>query len=301
MSFLITKIIRAFLLPPLNVLVLSGVGFLVLKRHPRLGHALLIVSWLLLFTLSIPLVGRNLRGSLENTSPLRVRDVLNKADAIVVLGGGVYLNAPEYGRDTVTGTVLERLRYAARLHRLTGKPILVTGGKPQKATLPEGEVMKEALENDFGVPVQWVEAQSSTTRENAYFSAAILQPHDIRRIYLVTHAMHMPRAQAVFEHAGFHVVPAPTMYVTVRSRLTLFDFLPSSSVLAVSYNALHEWIGRLWYWVREENRHTGEERGAFRGRFFARCCRGRSFPLSRESSKSAKGAAQKPGCPPARA
>jgi uncharacterized SAM-binding protein YcdF (DUF218 family) len=263
MNFLVTKIVRAFLLPPLNVLVLSGVGFLALKRHPRLGRTLLIVSWLLLLTLSIPFVGRKLRGSLENTSPLRVHEVFNKADAIVVLGGEVYLDAPEYGSDTVTGTVLERLRYAARLHRLTGKPILVTGGNPQKATLPEGEVMKEALENDFGVPVRWVEAQSNTTWENAYFSAAILQPHDIRRIYLVTHAMHMPRAQAVFERAGFHVVPAPTMYATGRNRLALFDFLPSSSVLAASYNALHEWIGRFWYWVREENRHTGEDRGGF--------------------------------------
>ena len=247
MSFLFSKIISAFLLPPLNLLVLSGLGFLVLKSRPRLGRNVLIVSWLLFYGLSTPIIGRALCLSLENTPSLQIHTALNSADVIVVLGRGVYSNAPEYGGDTVTGNVLERLRYAAKLYRLTGKPLLVTGGNPQNTTLTEGAVMKDALINDFGVPVKWVEERSRTTWENAYFSAAILQPQNIRRIYLVTHAVHMPRAQAVFEQVGFQVIPAPTMFATTRNQFTVFDFLPSSAALEVSSVALHEWIGRLWY------------------------------------------------------
>jgi uncharacterized SAM-binding protein YcdF (DUF218 family) len=249
MDFLATKIIAAFLLPPLNLLVLSGLGILLLTSRPRLGRRLIVVSWLLLYALSLPAIGGALLRSLEHTSPLPPAGALPDADAIVVLSGGIYLKAPEYGQDTVGGHVLERLRYAARLHRLTGKPILVTGGNPQDAAIAEGDAMREALVNDFHVPVQWVENQSKTTRENALFSASLLQKHGIHRIYLVTHAAHMPRAQAAFERAGFQVIPAPTMFTTKRDKVDPRVLLPNPSTLLLSYYAMHEWIGQLWYLI----------------------------------------------------
>ncbi len=52
----------------------------------------------------------------------------------MVLGGGRYRDAPEYGNDTVGEYTLVRLRYAAKLHRETGFPLLVTGGRPMEAT-----------------------------------------------------------------------------------------------------------------------------------------------------------------------
>ena len=96
------------------------------------------------------------------------------ADAIVVLGAGSYLKAPEYGADTVGEAGLFRLRYAARLQRETGRPVLVTGGKPQGNTLSEAEQMKAVLENEFHVPVKWTEGESNNTLENARFTQRIL-------------------------------------------------------------------------------------------------------------------------------
>ncbi|MGB1879583.1 MAG: YdcF family protein, partial [Gammaproteobacteria bacterium] len=64
----------------------------------------------------------------------------------------------------------------------------------------------EALERDFRVPVRWVESVSQNTRENARLTAGVL---DVRRIVLVTHALHMPRAMREFHAAGFDVTPAP--------------------------------------------------------------------------------------------
>ena len=51
------------------------------------------------------------------------------AKAVVILGGGVRRNAPEYGGDTLATLTLERVRYGARVARLTGLPVLVSGGR----------------------------------------------------------------------------------------------------------------------------------------------------------------------------
>ena len=88
--------------------------------------------------------------------------------------------------------------------------------------------------------------RSTNTMENAAYSAQVLQEAGIRKIYLVTHAWHMPRAVLAFEKAGLEVIPAPTAFVS-RSDGQLQDFLPSASALQLTYYAIHEWLGILWY------------------------------------------------------
>ena len=150
------------------------------------------------------------------------------ADAIVILGGGSHPASPEYGGDTVNSTTLERLRYGARLYRLTHLPVLVTGGNPRGYAEAEAALMRLVLETEWNMPVRWSDDQSHDTAENARKSFAILKPAGITRIYLVTHAWHMPRAQAAFEYAGFAVIPAATSYTTddVRSP---GDFVPNAN------------------------------------------------------------------------
>ena len=80
--------------------------------------------------------------------------------AIVILGGGTYFEAPEYGDHTVNRYGLERIRYGAYLHRYTRKPILVTGGDLLGIGSSEAGQMKSVLENEFQVPVKWTEDAS---------------------------------------------------------------------------------------------------------------------------------------------
>jgi len=166
---------------------------------------------------------RLLESSIKAVDP-----IIQPADAIVVLGGGTYFNAPEYGGiDTVGDGSLLRLRYAARLQRETGKPILVTGGKPLGNASSEAQQMKAVLEKEFNVPVQWAEDASDNTLENARYSYQLLQKTGIKRIYLVTHAWHMPRSAMAFQAAGFEVIPAPTAFTT-RFRTDLLSFVPDA-------------------------------------------------------------------------
>lgn len=246
-SWLITNTIAAWLIAPGGVLLLAGWGLWRQRRHPRSGKALLVLSLALLWALSMPWVARTLLKSLEpeRSDPLRAPP----AQAIVVLGGGQYHAAPEYGADTVSEATLVRLRYAAHLHRQSGKPVLVSGGAPEGSPTSEAQAMKTVLETEFRVPVIWAETASNTTLENARASQVLLAPLGIKRIYLVTHAWHMPRAQRVFTQAGFDVVPAPTQFAT-HFRLTLLDFMPNASALRDSSRFLHEIVGLVWYRIK---------------------------------------------------
>jgi uncharacterized SAM-binding protein YcdF (DUF218 family) len=92
------------------------------------------------------------------------------------------------------------------------------------------------------------EPRSRTTRENALETRRLLDPLAARRILLVTSALHMPRAAALFRGQGVEVVPAPTDWLVVepgpRSRLGVaFSLLPKVESLALTTRALREWLG----------------------------------------------------------
>ncbi len=248
MSWFAVNFISAFLLPPLNLLLGALTGLLLLRTYPRLGRVLLAVSIALLWLCSTPYFAEGALRLLE--SEIKAVDTrMQPAEAIVVLGGGTYFHPPEYGSDTVSEATLVRLRYAAKLQRETGKPLLVTGGKPLGNALSEAQQMRAVLEQEFGVPVRWAEGASDNTLENARLSYGMLQKEGIKRIYLVTHAWHMPRSIMVFRAAGFDPVPAPTAFTT-RYRIGLLRFMPSAGALHDSKIFMHEVIGLLWYRLR---------------------------------------------------
>jgi uncharacterized SAM-binding protein YcdF (DUF218 family) len=255
MNVFITNAVSALLLPPLNLVLVCAAGVMLCRARPRLGRAIALGALLLLVLFSTPAGSLLLAAPLERYSvPLTpVQAAGAGAQAIVVLGAGQASNQPEYGGNAVpTQRALVRLRYAARLQRETGLPLLTSGGTPNGLPESEAAIMARVLRQDFGVPVKWVEDRSDNTAENALLSAAMLRSTGVRRILLVTDALHMPRAQRIFEKAGFQVISAPTWFLS-RARLTLQDFLPSGAGLNRSHYALHEWIGLLWY----ELRHRG--------------------------------------------
>lgn len=247
-SWFFTNLISAFLLPPLNLLLAALAGWFVARAHPRLGRTLLVGSLALLWVCSTPYFAGGALRLLER-SVKAVDTHAQSADAIIVLAGGTYFHAPEYGSDTVGEATLVRLRYGAKLQRETGKPILVTGGKPLGNDISDARQMKSVLEQEFKIPVRWTEDASNNTLENARYSYRLLQETGIKRVYLVTHAWHMPRSAMAFESAGFEVIPAPTAFTTAY-KTSLLDFLPGGGALGDSWIFMHEVIGLLWYRLR---------------------------------------------------
>jgi len=247
-GFITSKIATTLILPPGGPILIMLLGLILLRRFRKLGVTLIVFALLMFFASSLPVVSKAIRpGSNESIAAISIADMAS-AEAIIVLGAGLYVNAPEYGEDTLSGSALERVRYGAYLHRRTGKPLLVTGGRPKNTKLSEAEAMRRTLEQEFGVPVQWTEERSLNTRDNANYSFQTLQGEGIDRIILVTHASHMLRASAEFERAGFNVTPAPTK-IHAELSFSYFDLLPSAAAMNSTARSLHEWLGRAWYYI----------------------------------------------------
>lgn len=238
--FALKKLLSALILPPASLLFLSLLGLFLLNRRPRLGKALLFGSTLLLLILSVPWVANELEASLE-VYPVIQPAQLAEAEAIVVLGGGAYRNMPEYGGDVVSSYSLERVHYAAHLYQQRPLPVLVTGGAPA-SWVSEGALMKSVLQDEFGIPVRWVEDRSLDTTDNAEFSAAILKSAGVQKIALISHSFHLRRAVPLFEAQGLTVIPAPTLLTGDADHW--LAFIPGGG-LKTSQLALHEWLGIL--------------------------------------------------------
>lgn len=242
MLFWLKKLAAALLLPPVGLFYLLLAGLLLRRRAPRLAAALLWSATLALLALSLPLVAHRLAaaaGSHPALDPVRARE----AQAIVILGGGLRRQAPEYGGDTVGERSLERVRYGARLARRYGLPVLVSGGAVYGG-MAEAQAMREALETDFGVTVRWTESASRDTAENARHSAAVLRSAGLSRVLLVTDSLHMRRAETWFAGEGLHVIAAPTGVLRPFAWDDPLELLPSPGALLRSWNALHELAGQ---------------------------------------------------------
>ncbi len=243
--FLLKKILAALILPPTGPVLLALLGLWLSRRKSRRwqygGVALATLALLSLVALSMPLVSNLLAAPLQPHAPIS-RMQLRQAQAIVILGGGSYSTAPEYGGDTVGSATLERVRYGARLVRESGLPVLVTAGAPFGGR-PEAESMRDVLENEYGIKVRWTEVASRDTAENASLSAPLLRTAGITHVALVSHAWHLPRAIPLFEREGFQILPAPTAFTTPSHSL-VEELLPEG--LNGSREALREHLGQLY-------------------------------------------------------
>lgn len=249
--------VSALLLPPFDLILLCAFGLYLRRRRPRCGLGLSLASLLLLAALATYPGAMLFIAPLEKMNAPPASADMADAQAIVVLGGGRLGAAPEYdGQDVPSASSLQRIRYAARLQRATKLPLLVSGGQPDGATVSEAAIMARSLREDFGVPVQWLEQQSNNTAQNARFSARILQQAGIRKILLVTDALHMQRAKTVFMQAGLEVTPAPTVFLSAAAP-TVADYFPRAQWLQRASYAMHEWLGLAWYGLRHRLPVTG--------------------------------------------
>ena len=257
----VKRLIELLALPPTSLYIGITLGlclYAAAKRRAeprrvlaRMGAALALCSSLTLVALSIPQVAFWLLDSLQTAPAIPFTATSIDADAIVVLGGDIDCDPPEYGPDQPGFISLERCRYAAQLSRRTGVPILISGGVLRPDRRSAAEVLRDFVQDELQVPVRWVEKRALNTRQNIQFSAQILRKEGIQRMAVVTHAWHMPRALDVCESEGltsdgWTVLAAPTMAATPPANLR-DAIMPRARSFRDSSWAIHEWVGRLWY------------------------------------------------------
>ena len=241
---------KQLLLPPGGLLLLLLAAWWLRRRAPRLALCCFCLGFGGLWLMSLPLVVEQTARALEPDGPLPADEwsqLAQHADVIVVLGAGRERGDPAWGEDVPSLLGSERVRYAARLARASGLPLLTTGGLHYGLPPSEAAIMADSLQRDHGLAVRWREEASRTTWENAQDSARLLAPSAIKRVVLVTQASHMLRARWCFEQAGFSVVMAPVGFLGVANARPFGGWLPESRALWQSGLLLNEALGRLLY------------------------------------------------------
>lgn len=163
-----------------------------------------------------------------------------KGDVLIVLGS----SAADYG--TIGGSSYWRALYAVWAYRDSGfQQIIVSGGPDASGDATAGPIA------DFltcqGVPRSKIllETRSTSTRENALFTAEMLRDVPGRKV-LLTSDYHMYRALRAFRKAGVSIEPRPYPDVLKRStswigRWPAFLDLLTETV-KITYYRLHGWI-----------------------------------------------------------
>ena len=252
MFFPLSKLIF-FVLTPSNFLILLGLlGCLLLFTEfgRGIGRVLTVAGFLGLLVAGLSPLPAWILAPLENRFPAFSEDERPVA-GIVVLGGAVEADT-SIGRDQITvNEAGEREIALADLARRYPQARLVFSGgsgSMRDDAVSEAEIVSRFADT-LGVPRNRLilEQQSRNTRENALFSARMVQPKPDERWLLVTSAWHMPRSVGCFRKAGFDVTAYPVDYRTnwPRDAYRLNSF--ASTGLGELDIGVKEWIGMIAY------------------------------------------------------
>lgn len=241
------KIVESFLLPPgLFVTLFVLLGILWYKKAK--GKALLMFLLAAVFYFLSSFIGIHLL-----LYPLeRAYSCIDSQDieAVVVLGGGVVKTPDGYQLSIYS---MSRLLKGLELAKKRNLPLIITGGRlPGVDQLPEAEVMKqEAVSLGFDIDRIFVEPSARTTKENAFYTSTLLKEMGLKKVFLVTSAIHMVRAVYSFERAGTSVVPCPTAFLYDHSKIKWIDLVPNREALNANLAGIHEYFGLMWYKITD--------------------------------------------------
>jgi uncharacterized SAM-binding protein YcdF (DUF218 family) len=235
------------LLSPLGLGLLLALVLLVAWRHmSRRLRSVSVFLEVIAIVACCPVGANALVWSIESRVPQNDICSSPTPDTIVVLSGG--LERPPLTADDFAAldadSVQRTLAGVSLWKREPSATFVIAGGGP--FSISESEVLSH-LAMQLGVPSASIrrEGESQTTWENAQ-QLRRLQPPLPERVWLVSSALHLPRAQAAFRAAGFDTCA----HVSDRDYLSpqgLGYFLPQSSAVRKSETAIHELVGQALY------------------------------------------------------
>jgi uncharacterized SAM-binding protein YcdF (DUF218 family) len=249
--FPLSKVIY-FLITPSNFLifaVLLGVVLGVAARLRRTGASLALLGALGLAVGGLGPLSEILLLPLEQRFPPFPAEG-PPPTGIIVLGGGIEAGLSESRAQVIVNDAGERPIYLADLaRRFPAARLVFSGGSGFiGGGIAEADIVSRQADT-IGVPRTRLilENRSRNTRENATFTAALVQPKPGERWLLVTSAWHMPRAVGCFRQAGFTIDAFP---VDFRTRgwgdVSRFNGFASDGLLQLDLG-VKEWIGLAVY------------------------------------------------------
>jgi uncharacterized SAM-binding protein YcdF (DUF218 family) len=261
----IYAVLNGLFLPPglgVSLVAAFGIGVFFVSKRSKLRTFLRLffaLSLVMSYAITTRTMGYQLASIVEGYSlkalPLeKIHEMQAHGDApgaMVILGGGLKYDAREKPNFlNLNQRSLVRVHYGAFLAKNSSLPVLVSGGLAGGFDATESLIMARTLKDDYGVEARWQESKSSTTAENAFYSAQILKAEGIKKIILVTHAYHMRRSALVFEAQGLEVVMAPCGFLGGTGVDSYLAWLPALSGVEATFVSSHELVGLVYYRLR---------------------------------------------------
>ncbi len=262
MDFLLAKLLPTFFYPLSVALLLQGAALM--GRQRRWSPWVSGTALLLLWVTSMPWVSRSLERQMEQRALALVPHVIPRADAVLVLGGGVLAPLPPR-RGVEISDAGDRLLTGVQLIREGKAPwLLVSGGvvslRGQDPAPPEAQ-SAATLARWMGVDADRIllSDQARNTAEEARALRAIAASRNWHSVLLVTSARHLPRSVATFRHlTDLNIVPVACDFQVVdqgrgghaTAASLLDDVLPSAGALANTSTNLRELMGLAVYRLR---------------------------------------------------
>ena len=198
---------------------------------------------------SFPIISSKLIYYLEKDYNLMDISDISKADAIVVLSGGIKTIRTDENLNYEFNDSIDRIFSGLNLFKKKRAPLLIlTKGKmPWSVGITEGEYLKE-FSIKFGIPEENILLTENVqnTDQEAKAVAKLLNTKNTN-IILVTSAFHMPRAKKVFEATKLKVIPFAVDFKSSPKKITVIDFIPSANSLKDTSLFVREIIGRIYY------------------------------------------------------
>jgi uncharacterized SAM-binding protein YcdF (DUF218 family) len=246
MFFILSKLLLFLISPFFWIITLLVWSFLTKKERRK--RVLRVIVLGLFITFSSPLL---LNVLVRAWQPKPVDLPAGKQYSAAIHLGGVSMT--DIDKRMYFGEVADRFIQATKLyHTSVVKNVVVTGGSPVvfgKRRIPEANQLRQQLLMQ-GIPDSSiiVENRSWNTFENAVNTKRILDSLRLPPPYvLVTSAVHVPRATAVFKKAGLDVIAYPSAYSQIEQKFSFNALIPSLDVLTDWDFFLKEVVGFAVY------------------------------------------------------
>jgi uncharacterized SAM-binding protein YcdF (DUF218 family) len=203
---------------PLSALVAAALGWIAWsawrsRPTPDVSHRswrtpAVIITIAAACAVAFPLLQMQLFGRTDYARP---------ADAVVVLGARTYADG------TPSQALADRVDTACRLYHENLAPRLILSGGPGDGRVHETEAMRQRAIAQGVAPADiTLDPQGLNTAATARNTATIAHALNLRRVLIVTHPYHAPRAKIALQRAGVDALTVPARSDRTLAKLPIF-------------------------------------------------------------------------------
>lgn len=252
LGFMLKKVVTAFCMPlPLAALLLL-LGILLWRfGRAAYGKALVLLSLVFVYSVSIHPTAEMMAGYLEQQYPSYQQPLAKPVDYVLVLGSTHITDAEQPITSLLSSTGLMRLMEGVRIYRLNPGAKLLLSGYSGRDEVSHALALKQVA-SYLGIPDKdmILEEGVKDTREEARHWVNVVQD---KSLVVVTSATHMPRSMYLFKEAVLEsayqpkIYPGPTDFISHQhSQLKWDSWFPSGKYLYRVERAWHEYLGLMW-------------------------------------------------------